>query len=172
MAVRPIVYYGDPVLREKTEKITEIDREIKDLVRDMIATLKDAGGLGLAAPQVGASKRVFIIDLTSIDLTESVKVFINPKILYTSENEVIMEEGCLSFPGIYQRIQRPEVVRVKATDLEGKEFTLEASGMLARAIQHENDHLNGVLYIDHFSPLSKALVKGKLNKLRKMAAAS
>lgn len=172
MAVRPIVYYGDPVLREKTEKITEVDREIKDLVRDMIATLKDAGGLGLAAPQVGASKRVFIIDLTSIDLTESVKVFINPKIIYASENEVIMEEGCLSFPGIYQRIQRPEVVKVKATDLEGKEFTLEASGMLARAIQHENDHLNGVLYIDHFSPLSKALVKGKLNKLKKMAAAS
>ncbi|MEW5923641.1 MAG: peptide deformylase [Candidatus Zixiibacteriota bacterium] len=172
MAVRPIVYYGDPVLREKAEKITDIDRDVKDLVSDMIATLKDAGGLGLAAPQVGASKRIFIIDLTSIDLTESVKVFINPKIIYASENEVIMEEGCLSFPGIYQRIQRPEIVRVKATDLEGKEFILEASGMLARAIQHENDHLNGVLYIDHFSSLSKALVKGKLNKLRKMAAAS
>lgn len=172
MADRPIVYYGDPVLREEAEEIQQVDRETKDLVSDMIAALKDAGGLGLAAPQVGVPRRIFIIDLTSIDLTESIKVFINPKIIYTSEEEVVLEEGCLSFPGIFQRIQRPEVVRVRATDLEGKEFTLEASGMLARAIQHENDHLNGVLFIDYFSPLSRALVKGKLNKLRKMAAAS
>ena len=172
MAVKPIVYYGDPVLREKAEAIDEIDRETKDLVADLIATLKDAGGLGLAAPQIGVSKRIFIIDLTSIDITESIKVFINPKITTTSDEEVVLEEGCLSFPGIFQRIQRPERVKVTATDLEGKEFTLEATGMLARAIQHENDHLDGILYIDHFTPLSRALVKGKLNKLKKMAAAS
>ena len=84
----------------------------------------------------------------------------------------MIEEGCLSFPGIFQRIQRPEKVKVTTTGLDGKEFTLEVSGMLARTIQHENDHLNGVLFIDHFSPLTRALVKGKLNKLKKMAAAS
>jgi peptide deformylase len=163
--------YGDPVLREKCEEVTEINREVKDLVADMIATLKSANGLGLAAPQVGVPLRIFIIDLSSIDLTESVKVFINPRIEATS-GEVSMEEGCLSFPGIYQTITRPEKVKVKATGLDGKEFTLEAAGMLARAIQHENDHLDGVLFIDYFSSLSRTLIKGKLNKLKKMAAAS
>lgn len=172
MALKPIVVYGDPVLREKAKEIEDFDRETKDLVADLIATLKDAGGLGLAAPQIGVAKRIFIIDLTSIDLTESIKVFINPKITATSSDDVVMEEGCLSFPGIFQRIQRPEIVKVTAYDIEGKEFTLEATGMLARAIQHENDHLDGVLFIDHFSPLSRALVKGKLSKLKKMAAAS
>jgi len=172
VAVKPIVIYGDPVLRRKADEIAEIDRETKILVDDLIATLKNAGGLGLAAPQIGVSKKVFIIDLSSIDLTESVKVFINPRIIYSSENEVVIEEGCLSFPGIFQRIQRPEKVKVTTTGLDGKEFTLEVSGMLARTIQHENDHLNGVLFIDHFSPLTRALVKGKLNKLKKMAAAS
>lgn len=163
--------YGDPVLREKCEAVAEINREVKDLVADMIATLKDANGLGLAAPQVGVPLRIFIIDLSSIDLTESVKVFINPKIEATL-GEVTMEEGCLSFPGIYETISRPERIRIKATGLDGKEFTLEATGMLARAIQHENDHLDGVLFIDFFSSLSRALIKGKLNKLKKMAAAS
>jgi len=172
VAEKPIVIYGDPVLREKADEIKDIDRETKILVADLIATLKSAGGLGLAAPQIGVSKKVFIIDLSAIDLTESIKVFINPKIISTSEDEVVIEEGCLSFPGIFQRIQRPEKVKVTATSLEGEEFTLEASGMLARAVQHENDHLNGVLFIDHFSPLSRAMVKGKLNKLKKMAATS
>jgi peptide deformylase len=164
------VLYGDPVLREKCKEVKEINREVKDLVADMIATLKNASGLGLAAPQVGVPLRIFIIDLSSIDLTESVKVFINPEIVETS-GEVTMEEGCLSFPGIYHDISRPEKAKVKATDLEGKEFTLEATGMPARAILHENDHLDGVLFIDYFSSLSRALIKGKLNKLKKMAAA-
>ena len=163
--------YGDPVLREKCEEVTEVNRGAKDLVADMIATLKNANGLGLAAPQVGVPLRIFIIDLSSIDLTESVKVFINPRIEETS-GEVSMEEGCLSFPGIYQTITRPEKVKVRATGLDGKEFTLGATGMLARAIQHENDHLDGVLFIDYFSSLSRALIKGKLSKLKKMAAAS
>ncbi len=164
MAERPIVLYGDPVLREKAQPVEEIDREIKDLVADMIATLKDAKGLGLAAPQVGASKRIFLIDLSAIELTESMRVFINPKILETS-GEVLMEEGCLSFPGIYQKIIRPETVRIQATDVEGKKFTMRADGMLARAILHEYDHLEGKLFIDYFSPISRALVSGKLKKL-------
>ena len=136
MAEKPIVIYGDPVLREKAEPVKNIDREAKILVSEMIAALKEASGLGLAAPQVGVSKRIFIVDLSPIDLTESVKVFINPEIVETS-GEVVLEEGCLSFPGIYQKISRPEKVRVKATDVEGKDFELEVSGMLARAILHE-----------------------------------
>ena len=163
--------YGDPVLREKCIPIGEINREVKDLVAEMVATLKKAGGLGLAASQTGVAVKIFIVDLSSVDLAESIKVFINPHILETS-GEVTMEEGCLSFPGIYQDIVRPERVTVKATGLDGKEFTLEATGILARAIQHENDHLAGILFIDHFPPLSRALIRGKLSKLKKTATAS
>ncbi len=168
MAVRPIVTYGDPVLREKAKPVETVDREIKDLVADMIATLKDASGLGLAAPQVGVSKRIFITDLSPMELTESVRVFINPEILEVS-GEVNLEEGCLSFPGLYQNVTRPDGVRVKALDTEGNEFELEAKGILARAILHEYDHLEGILFIDHLSSLSRALIQGKLKKL---AAAS
>lgn len=171
MAVRPIVVYGDPVLREKTKPVDKIDQATKDLVADLIATLKDAHGLGLAAPQIGKAVRIFIVDLSAIDLTESVRVFINPEIIETS-GETVLEEGCLSFPQIYQKISRPEYAKMKATDLDGNEFTLEASGMLARAMLHEYDHLEGKLFIDYFSTLSRSLVKGKLNKLKKMAAAS
>lgn len=168
MAVRPIVIYGNSVLREVTQPIETIDQKVKDLVRDMIATLKDASGLGLAAPQVGVGSRIFIVDLSAIDLTESVRVFINPEIVETA-GEISLEEGCLSFPGIFQKVTRPEKVKVRATDLDGKVFELEASGMLARAVLHEYDHLDGKLFIDYFSSLSRALIKGKL---RKMAAAS
>ena len=164
MAERPIVLFGDPVLREKAQPVEEVDRGIKDLVAEMIATLKKAKGLGLAAPQVGESKRIFLIDISAIELTESMRVFINPKILETS-GEVLMEEGCLSFPGIYQKIVRPEVVRIEATDVEGKKFTMRAEGMLARAILHEYDHLEGKLFIDYFSPISRALLSGRLKKL-------
>lgn len=164
MAARPIVIYGDPVLREKAEPVIEIDRDTKNLVRDMITTLQEANGLGLAAPQVGASRRIFIADLSALDLAESLRVFINPEILETS-GEVVLEEGCLSFPGIYQKISRPEHVKVRATDLEGNLFELEVSGMLARVILHEFDHLEGKLFIDYLSTVSRALMKSKLKKL-------
>jgi len=168
VAVRPSVLYGDPVLREKAKPVEKIDRNIKNLVADMIATLKHANGLGLAAPQVGEAVRIFIIDISALELTESVRVFINPEILETS-GEVLMEEGCLSFPGIYQKVTRSERALVRATDLEGKQFTLNASGMLARAILHEFDHLEGKLFIDYITPLSRALLRGKLRKLAEAA---
>lgn len=164
MATRPIVIYGDPVLREKAEPVKEIDRETKNLVADMIAALQEANGLGLAAPQVGVCRRIFIADLSALDLAESMRVFINPEILETS-GEVVLEEGCLSFPGIYQKISRPEKVTIRATDLEGNLFEMEASGMMARTILHEYDHLDGKLFIDYLSTISRALMKGKLKKL-------
>lgn len=170
MADKPIVIYGDPVLRENTQPVEKVDDDVKALVSNLIDTLKKARGLGLAAPQIGVSKRVFIVDLSPLELTESIRVFINPEITET-DGSVVLEEGCLSFPGLYQKIERPETIKVKAVDLDGKEFELEASGMLARAIQHENDHLNGVLFIDHMSALTKTLIKGKLNKLKKTATA-
>ncbi len=164
MTRRPIVIYGDPVLREKAEPVNEINRDIKELVADMIATIQDANGLGLAAPQVGVSKRIFIADLSALDLTESIRVFINPEIL-ESTGEVVLEEGCLSFPGIYQKISRPEIVKIRATDVDGNLFEMEATGMMARAILHEYDHLEGKLFIDYLSSISRALMKGKLKKL-------
>lgn len=162
--MRPIVTYGNDVLRKKAEPVHEIDQEIKDLVADMIATLKDASGLGLAAPQVGETKRIFILDLSPVDLTEDVRVFINPEIIEAS-GEITMEEGCLSFPGIFQKLTRPQFVRVKALDLTGNEFELEADGILARAILHEYDHLEGKLFIDYLSSISRAMLSGRLRRL-------
>jgi peptide deformylase len=135
-------------------------------VADLKATLRKARGLGLSAVQIGVLLRVFIIDLSAIDVTAGTKVFINPEILEAS-GKVEYEEGCLSFPGIYQDVTRPERVKVKALDENGEEFLLEADGIAARAILHENDHLDAVLFIDHFSALSRALVDRKLKRLAK-----
>lgn len=164
MAERPIVIYGDPVLREVSKVVNEITPEIKNLVSDMKDTLKKAQGLGLAAVQVGVPVRLFILDLSLIDLSESLRVFINPEIL-ESAGEVELEEGCLSFPGLYQKIVRSEKVRVKALDQDGNEFILDAEGMKARAILHEYDHLEGKLFIDRMSPMTRTLLRGRLRKL-------
>jgi peptide deformylase len=164
VAERPIVIYGDPVLRDVAEPVESIDQGVKDLVSDMIGTLKRAHGLGLAAPQVGVSKRLFIVDLSAVDINASLMVFINPEILET-EDQVEMEEGCLSFPGIYQKIVRPARVRIRAQNVDGKEFELTADGIAARAILHEYDHLEGVLFIDHISPFARSLLRGRLKRL-------
>ncbi len=168
MAIRPIVKYGTPVLRNVAEPVSEVTPEIQELVADMKATIEDAHGLGLAAPQVGVALRIFIVDLSAVDVMAETQVFINPEIVETA-GETEFEEGCLSFPGIYQRLTRPERVKVKALDENGKEFTLDVEGLAARAILHEYDHLEGVLFIDHFSTISRALVDRKLKRLVKSA---
>jgi peptide deformylase len=164
VAARDIVIYGDPVLREVAQPVAEIDQAIKNLVSDMVDTVKEAQGLGLAAPQVGVSQRIFIVDLSAVDITEKLHVFINPEILAT-DGEVELEEGCLSFPGIYQKIVRPARVTVRATDIDGHRFEMTAEGLAARAILHEFDHLEGKLFIDYISPIAKTLLKGRLKKL-------
>lgn len=168
MAERPIVIYGDPVLREATDPVDEINQEVKELVSDMSDTLKKAKGLGLSASQVGETRRLFIVDLSAVDINETLRVFINPEIVETS-GEIEMEEGCLSFPGLYLKITRPERVTVRATDLDGNQFEMTAEGMVARAILHEYDHTRGKLYIDLLTPLARTMIKGRL---RKLAAAS
>ncbi len=165
MAERQIVKYGDPVLREVSETIDTVNSEIKDLVSDLIDTLKGASGLGLAAVQIGVLLRLFIIDMTAIDPTATLKVYINPEILETSEEEIELEEGCLSFPGIYQKVTRPVRVKVRATDVDGNVFEEELDEMPARAVLHEYDHLEGKLFIDHLTPLAKTMLKGQLKKL-------
>jgi len=168
VAKRPIVIYGDPVLRKVSQPVVEIDQEIKDLVADMIATLKNARGLGLSAVQIGELKRLFIVDLSAVDITEHLRVFINPEIMETS-GEVELEEGCLSFPGLYLKIVRPSNVKVIATDINGNRFEMEAQSLVARAILHEYDHLEGTLFIDHLSPLARSMIKGRLRKLAKVS---
>jgi peptide deformylase len=168
VAVRPIVIYGDPVLREVSRPVAEVNQEIKDLVSDMVDTLKKAQGLGLAAVQIGVPQRIFIVDLSAMDINASLSVFINPEILET-RGEVELEEGCLSFPGIYQKCSRPAWVRVRAYNADGKLFEMTADGLAARAILHEYDHLEGKLYIDYWSSITKTLLRGRLKKL---AAAS
>lgn len=164
MAERPIVIYGDPVLREVSQPVDEINQEVKDLVSDLVDTLKKARGLGLSAVQIGVLKRVFIVDLSAVDITAQLRVFINPEII-ERDGEEEYEEGCLSFPGIYQKIVRPSKVRVRALDVDGKPFELEVGGLAARAIQHEFDHLEGKLFIDYLSPLARTMLKGRLKKL-------
>ena len=132
---------------------------------DLVDTLKEAKGLGLSAVQIGITKRVYIVDLSAVDITEKLRVFINPEILETTD-EAEYEEGCLSFPGIYQKITRPGKVKVKAFDVDGIEFELNVSGLAARAILHEYDHLEGKLFIDHMSSLTKTMLKGRLKKLQ------
>lgn len=165
MAEKEIVIYGNSVLREVSQPVEKFDRELKNLVSQMSDTLKKARGLGLSAVQIGVLQRVFIVDLSVVDINETLRVFVNPEILETS-GEAEFEEGCLSFPGIYQKLVRPDRVKVRAYDLDGHVFELEVKGLIARAILHEYDHLEGKLFIDYFSPIAKSLVKGKLRKLK------
>ena len=152
----------DEVLREDTEKVTVFDNSLKMLVDAMFDTLVEADGVGLAAPQIGVSKKFFIVDLRRGD--DSRYVFINPEIIETSMEEGPYEEGCLSIPGFYREVIRPLRVKVQAQDLNGKYFTIDADGLLARVIQHENDHLNKTLFIDHLTPEEKEKVEKAFRK--------
>ena len=145
MAIRNIRTKGDEVLRKKCRNVDVINERILTLIEDMIDTMYDADGVGLAAPQVGILKRIFVIDLYD---DYGPRVFINPEILEVGGSQ-IGEEGCLSVPGVSEEVERPNYVKVKALNEKGEEFILEAEELLARAICHENDHLNGVLFVDH-----------------------
>ena len=166
----PILHYPDPRLREAAKPVAEITPEILELVENMAETMYDAPGCGLAANQVGVALRIFVIDAASEDEPSDLKVFINPEILEL-DGQQIWEEGCLSFPGATEEIKRAEHVKVKALDRDGKEFVLEADGLLAVAIQHENDHLNGVLMIDKLSALKKRMMSKKVEKAKAEAHA-
>jgi peptide deformylase len=163
MAIRTILHYPDPRLRNVGAKITVVTPEIRQLIDDMAETMYAAPGVGLAATQIGEALQLFIIDVATEDEPSDLRVFINPEILEADE-PITWTEGCLSFPGVTEEIDRNAKVRVKALDRDGKEFILEAEGLLAVAVQHENDHLQGVLMIDHLGPLKKRLVHRKMQK--------
>jgi peptide deformylase len=163
MAVRPIVLYPDPVLLTPTERVGKVDKSIEQLVADMIETMHAAPGIGLAANQVGVSKRVCVVDLSVGEKQDELHVFINPRIVESSGSEVA-EEGCLSFPDIHLDIERPFLATVEAEDLEGKTFTISARGLLARAMQHEIEHLEGRVFLQNLSPLKRELLKRQIKK--------
>lgn len=150
MAILKVVEYGDPVLRQPTEKVHKVSAKIKKIVGDMFDTMYAYNGVGLAAPQVGILKRIFILDCTTDDGPMPQMVFINPVIVKKS-GAIYSKEGCLSFPGVFTEVKRYENVTVRYLDLDGKrrEMTVEGGGLLCRAIQHEYDHLEGILFVDH-----------------------
>ena len=166
MAIREIVLYPDPVLRENCEPVDKITNEIKTLVEDMVDTMYNAPGIGLAAPQVGIKKRIIVVDVGNEEKPGLYKI-INPEII-ASDGKVSGDEGCLSIPDVLDSVSRFETVTVEGLDPEGKKISIEADGMLSICLQHEIDHLNGVLFIDHLSMVKKEFVKGKLKKLTKL----
>jgi peptide deformylase len=164
MAIRPILVLPDQRLRMVADPIEIVDDEIKILAKDMLDTMYDAPGIGLAAPQIGVLKRIVVMDLAKDGETPDPIVMINPEIQKVSEETATSEEGCLSIPELYYEVERPAQVTVKYTDLDGKEVVRGASERLAVCIQHELDHLDGVLYIDYLSRLKRERVVKKFDK--------
>ncbi len=165
MAVLPIIKLGHPTLRKRAEEVDAFDDELRELAENMISTMRMNEGIGLAAPQVNVLRRLFVIDLEQIDENLSPKAYINPRILSSSGSE-IMEEGCLSIPNVRADVTRPEVIEVEYQTLTGETVRETLDGLTARVFQHELDHLNGVLFIDHISPIQRRLLAPKLKKIR------
>lgn len=165
MGVREILRFPDKRLRVRAKPVERFDDELKQLIDDMAETMYAGHGVGLAAPQVGVPLRVFVVDAANNDedSPSDLRVFVNPEVV-TDGGEVIWNEGCLSFPGIREDVRRAERVKVRAQDANGQWFELEAEGLLAIAIQHENDHLDGTLIIDHLSLLRRRLVRRTMAK--------
>jgi peptide deformylase len=161
MAVRTILHYPDARLREPGKKVESFTPELHQLIDDMAETMYAAPGCGLAATQIGAPWQVFVVDCASEGEPSDLRVFVNPEIL-GAQGGVSSEEGCLSFPSAREEVERAEKVRVRAQDQKGQWFELEAEGLLAIAIQHEYDHLQGVLMIDHLGPLKRRLLHRKM----------
>lgn len=165
--IRKIVKYGDPVLETPCDPVEEFKTpELEKLIADMFETMYDAKGVGLAAPQIGLSKRLTVIDCSCGEDEDEKLVLINPRIV-AAEGEQVGEEGCLSIPGFREDVKRPLRVKVHAQDTQGDWIEVEGEELVARAICHENDHLNGILFLQHISSLKRELIKRKIRKLRK-----
>ena len=168
MAIRPIILLPDPLLRELSRPAERVDDELRKFADDMLETMYDAPGIGLAAIQIGVPLRMLVLDVAEKEQPKDPQVFINPEIVATSQDEFnVHEEGCLSIPEYYAEVERPAQITVKSVGLDGKEKLTEADGLLATCRQHEIDHLNGVLFIDHLSKLKRDIVIRKFKKLAK-----
>jgi len=168
VALLSIVEFPDPRLRTVARPVTQFDDRLRQLVKDMAETMYDAPGVGLAATQVDVHEQLIVIDVS--EEKNALKVFVNPEIVWASEEQVECEEGCLSVPGVYDAVTRPERVRVRARDPHGVEFELDCDGLLAVCVQHEMDHLLGKVFVDYLSPLKQDRIKTRMKK-RKVRAA-
>ena len=167
MPKRKIIIEPDSILRKKSQSLEKVDDELKKLMDDMLETMYSAPGIGLAAVQVGVLKRLVVIDLSKDDQKKEPLFFVNPKITFQSKKTSVYEEGCLSLPGYFAEIERPAECHINYIDYDGKSKDLQASGLLATCIQHEIDHLDGILFIDYLSKLKKDMIIKKLIKHKK-----
>ena len=170
MAVLPIITAPDKRLKVKSDLIAFVDADIATLMEDMLETMYLAPGVGLAAPQVGITKRIIVVDIGKTEEERKPYCMANPELVWASEGVSVHEEGCLSLPEHYADVERPECIRVKYIDETNNERMLEAQGLLATCIQHEIDHLDGVLFVDHLTPLKRNMIIRKLQKSKKMKA--
>lgn len=167
MSIKPLIILPDPVLRKVSAPIERVDASLQKLADDMLETMYQAPGIGLAAIQVGEPLRLLVIDVAGKDEPKAPHVFINPEIVWRSDEPNVYEEGCLSIPDYYAEVERPMRVRVNYLDRDGKKTECEADGLLATCLQHEIDHLDGILFIDHISKLKRDMVIRKFKKLAK-----
>lgn len=165
MSIKPLVILPDPILRQVSKPVERIDDQLRAFAGDMLDTMYDAPGIGLAAIQVGEPLRMLVIDLSKEDAEKAPQIFINPQIVSSSDERSVYEEGCLSIPDYYAEVERPASVRVTYLDREGKPQEMTAEGLMATCLQHEIDHLNGVLFIDHISKLKRDMVVKRFKKL-------
>lgn len=166
MAVLPIQTYPEAVLRQKAQRVEKIDDVLQRLIDDMVETMYAAPGIGLAAPQVGVSLQIFVVDVTSGKDPKALMVFINPEIL-AATGQLREEEGCLSVPGVYGPTPRADTVRIRGTNRDGEIVEMEGQGLLARAFQHETDHLQGKLFFDRMGPVGRDLIKRKYKRVQR-----
>ena len=169
MTIKPLIILPDPLLREVSKPVERVDADILKLADDMLETMYEAPGIGLAAVQVGVARRMLVIDVSREGEEKQPLVVINPEIVAASDARSVYEEGCLSIPDYYAEVERPATVTVRFTGRDGKEQTVEADGLLATCLQHEMDHLEGILFIDHLSRLKRQMALKKLDKLRRAA---
>ena len=164
-----IVYAPDPILKTVCDPIETVNDDVKKLANDMLETMYDSQGIGLAAPQIAIKKRMLVLDVDQDEDGEggTPMVFINPKILHSSDEPNVYKEGCLSIPTHYAEIERPKIVRIEYLDMEGQKQEIEADGLLATCLQHEIDHLDGILFIDYLSSLKRKMIIKKMQKMKK-----
>ncbi|MEO9614849.1 MAG: peptide deformylase [Nitratireductor sp.] len=165
MSIKPLVFLPDPVLRQVSKPLERVDETVRALADDMLETMYEAPGIGLAAIQVGEPLRMLVIDLSKEDEPRAPQIFVNPEIVASVDERSVYEEGCLSIPDYYAEVERPAAVTVDYVDIDGKKRQVEADGLLATCLQHEIDHLNGVLFIDHLSRLKRDMVVKKFRKI-------
>lgn len=171
MALRKILLHPDPRLKKKCEPVSEIDDEMRVLMQDMLETMYEAPGIGLAAPQIGILKRILVMDIVKEeDGTAQPYMMANPEIIWASEELSTYEEGCLSIPEEFADVQRPEKVRVQYLDQNGEIQEVECDGLLATCVQHEIDHLDGKLFIDYLGPVKRSMITGRMKKRKKERA--